>query len=98
MSRQNLSFTGSLGIPKNPSKKRKREIKKKDKEFQQSIPEDAVCVAGQDCMGQLIAHHVRRRRHMDTRWDEENSIILCVKHHSELHQIGEKTFHQKYNL
>lgn len=53
---------------------------------------------GRGCLGDLCAHHIKRRRHLATRWDPENALILCVKHHSELHTIGEKTFRKKYGI
>jgi len=76
--------------------KRGKAILKRDAQFQADIPTDARCLIGKDCLGDLIKHHKKRRRHLDTRWDDTNTDIFCVKHHAELHTIGEKTFRRKY--
>ena len=31
--------------------------------------------------GKLSAHHAFGRRHMATRWDVENGVLLCLPHH-----------------
>ena len=68
----------------NPVSKRGRAIRKLDAAWQRDIPADARCLIGNDCLGDLIKHHKKRRRHLDTRWDDKNASILCVKHHDEL--------------
>lgn len=79
--------------------KRRREIKKKDREFQENILPSATClVAGKSpCFGPLQKHHIVRRRNMDTRWDEKNAMILCWEHHLEIH-MGQHRFLHKYEL
>ena len=83
---------------KKQMKMRKDVVKERDRKFQESIPKDAVCAVGHGCMGTLIRHHVRGRRHIKERWDVGNSVILCVSHHTELHKIGQKTFMKKYGI
>lgn len=90
-----------LGIPKPNYKKLKakwkRELQKKDVEFQSSIPPNAICaVAGSvdACQGQLIRHHLIGRRNMKERFNEENSLILCTKHHLWIHSLSAKRFEE----
>ena len=42
-----------------------------------------------------VAHHIKSK---GSGGDDirENLICLCMKHHSEIHQIGMKTFFNKY--
>jgi hypothetical protein len=75
---------------------RRREIRRKDREFQASIPENACCAVGKGCVGQLVKHHLRRRRYLASRWDDKNAMILCFWHHQVLHQLGENRFLEKY--
>ena len=81
-----------------PNLRRKREIKKRDREYQKSLSPFARCVANNGCFGKCIKHHKKRRRFLNTRWNDQNALVLCISHHSEIHQIGEKTFMKKYNL
>lgn len=85
-----------------PGVRRRREIKRLDRKFQQDIPADAVCVVGGaarvGCFGQIVRHHCRRRRHIDARWDEKLSLDICIGHHGEGHTIGPKAFKAKYGI
>jgi hypothetical protein len=89
-----------LGIPKPNYKKLKakwkRQLRKKDVEFQASIPDNALCVAAgkSQCVGSLIRHHLLRRRNMKERFNEENSLILCTKHHLWIHSLSAKRFEE----
>jgi hypothetical protein len=80
------------------TKKHKVEIREQDKLWQQEMTNGKACAVGKDCVGDLVAHHVKRRRHLATRHDPANALVLCYGHHSELHTIGEKTFRKKYGL
>lgn len=85
-------FEGPLrksDIP-DPIKKRKRDIRKKDRAFQSS-GENHWCAVGH-YSEQTCWHHLRGRRHMDTRWDTDNAIRLCLRHHNDIHTLGESTF------
>lgn len=83
---------------KQMKERRRWEIKRKDRAFQGSIPENARCLIGRECIGTLIRHHVKSRRYLKTRFDMSNTWILCVKHHSELHTMGEKRSRAHYNI
>lgn len=107
-------FSTGIPIPKPSVKKnrsrRKRELKKKDKQFQESVPEDATCIAGlkglemnienmHPCVGSIVRHHLIGRRNIDTRHQEGNSLLLCTYHHiEELHRHGQDSFMEKYSL
>src|SRR4051812_25181435 len=69
--RRSSISTDSLPFPKQkkkdrPGEKRKRLIKRKDREFKQHIPEGARCAVGRDCLGRLVKHHKKHRRHIDS--------------------------------
>lgn len=81
-----------------PNLKLRREIKRRDREFQEALPPGSVCAVGVDCFGRLCKHHLMRRRHVATRHDDRNAIILCQKHHSEGHAIGPSRFREKYGI
>jgi 5-methylcytosine-specific restriction endonuclease McrA len=103
MSQSNPSSAGWHPMPKGPTAKqqrdrRRRERRKLDRAFQEAIPPNARCLIASTCLGPLVRHHIRRRRYRSSRWTEENSIILCGKHHSELHSYGEPKFAAKYGL
>ena len=74
-----------------PKKKRKID-KKLLEEFH-----DKTCLINSNCMGQVVAHHVK---HKGAGGDDvlENLIALCTKHHVELHAIGQYTFFIKHRL
>ena len=42
---------------------------------------DNGCVIGVDCKGYLNAHHIVPREHRKWRWELDNGLTLCVKHH-----------------
>jgi len=80
--------------------KRKAEIRKLDRECQQGCPQWCVIAPGEGLPGhwteQACRHHVVRRRVLSERWKDENSIIMCMEHHTILHTIGDKAFFKKY--
>ncbi len=79
-----------------PGVKRKREIKKKDKSFQVE-GETYYCSVGHYAE-QTASHHIVGRRYGELRYDRDNTIRLCHAHHSELHQLGDRRFREKYRL
>ena len=107
MKKLQIGFSTGVPLPKINYKKQKaklkRDLRKKDREFQ-SIPEDAICVVAlngkiiDQCVGDIVKHHIIRRRNMELRHKEENTLLLCTGHHGILHGGGEKTFAKKYNL
>lgn len=60
----------------------KRERNKKDKEWRETILKiyDGKCVICGDTK-RPNAHHIIPRTFEQTRWDLNNGIILCPKHH-----------------
>ena len=106
MKKSTTGFSTGIPLPKINYRKQKaklkRDLRKKDKQFQESIPEGASCavakIAGtQKCVGSLTRHHLVKRRFLQERHKESNSLILCHYHHIEdLHRHGEKTFMKKY--
>ena len=61
---------------------KKTEKRKLDRLFQQAIlKRDEVCQVCGKTEG-LNAHHIFSRSRMNTRWDLENGILLCVGHHT----------------
>ncbi len=105
MAKRLIGFSGGVPLPKINYRKQKaklkRELKKKDREFQ-SIPEDAICAVAlsgkiiEQCVGDIAKHHIIRRRNKELRHSEENTLLLCTLHHGILHAGGEKTFMKKY--
>ena len=66
----------------NKKKQEKKERKKRDREWSLKIKEllDNKCVICGDTKI-LHAHHLIPREIKETRWDLENGIVLCPKHH-----------------
>jgi hypothetical protein len=52
--------------------------------------------ANKDCYGLIDPHHIKSRGSGGK--DDSNILPLCRRHHSEIEQIGKKTFSKKYNL
>lgn len=96
--------SGGILFPKPKTRKqqrdkRRREIKRKDREFQADMPPDARClVANAHCRGSLTKHHRVTRARIATRWTDAITWILCYFHHEEIERIEEKRFCEKYNL
>ncbi len=76
--------------------KRRKEIKKLDKLFQNA--EAGLCAACHQWSEQRTKHHLLRRRDMDNRWNDDNTIILCARCHAEGHQIGSERFLALYGV
>lgn len=74
-----------------PGEKRKREIKKKDREFQEAEGTEGHCEAC-GTWSHRTAHHIKHRRIISDRWDPRNIWRLCHFCHTRLHSQGEKTF------
>jgi len=70
--------------------------RKVDKELLRSF-RDKPCLIKKDCLGEVCAHHVKTKGSGGGDI-VDNLIALCLKHHSELHQIGTITFYLKYGL
>ena len=62
--------------------KGRRKVTKEDKEWarQVKVRDEGKCVICGDNI-RLNAHHIIAREVTDLRWDIENGISLCVKHH-----------------
>ena len=59
------------------------------------------CVSNTDCYGVVQAHHLLKpfdgTRGMGLKANDKNLIPLCIKHHTELHRMGnEYEFAYKY--
>jgi hypothetical protein len=69
---------------------KKPEIKKLDKMWREAVKErDGGCqICGR--VDYMNAHHVIGRRNQQTRWDLDNGIGLCPKHHT----FGTESAHQ----
>ena len=63
--------------------------------YKEWIQKQRCCVSYR-CTGDICAHHLKTRGAGGK--DEKNLLPLCVKHHTEIHQIGKITFSGKYNL
>ena len=50
-------------------------------------------MAGPTCSGDLDAHHVVKRRHNATRFDQRNLVCLCRGHHSRA-EVDEPAFRE----
>lgn len=106
------SSGSSMHIPKPNAKAqraaRRRQIKKRDREFQSDgherstfdqTTEYVLCACGHTVeRSQIAKHHVVRRKHMETRWDDAIAARLCWKHHAEAHTIGDVAFAEKYKV
>jgi hypothetical protein len=79
-------------------RRRRNEIKKKDRQFQSDIPPNATCRIGRGCIGPLVKHHRRARRYMATRWNNDVCWILCTKHHNDIEALEERRFCETYGL
>jgi hypothetical protein len=92
----------TLGIPKprkrdRPNLKRRREIKRNDKKFQQH-PEEARCLVP-NCPNKPGRHHRIKRRRLEYRFDPRWAADLCwIPHHREIEIIGEEAFCEKYKI
>lgn len=79
-------------------RRRRREIKKLDKDFQSDMPDRPTCVCGHSVDKEYAAkHHAKhRRKYMEYRYDNSNCAILCFRHHAEIHYITEACFYLRY--
>lgn len=81
--------------------KRDREWQSDGKErstFSQET-EYVLCACGHSVeRAELAKHHVVRRSHIETRWDDAIAARLCWKHHDEAHRMGDVAFAKKYML
>lgn len=95
-----LRGMSGLLFPKGKTKKqltarRRREIAKMDKLFQQRVS-SGNCVACRKWHEQLTLHHLRRRRVLECRWDIKNAIPLCVFCHNFLHMTTTALLFERY--
>lgn len=89
-------------------RKRKNERSRRDREFQSDgkernsfdqTTEYVLCACGHSVeRSQLAKHHVVRRSHTETRWDDAIAARLCWKHHDECHRLGDVAFATKYRM
>lgn len=79
-------------------KRKQRAIKKADKEFQSDMPDRPICVCGHAInKNQAAKHHaIHSRKYMEYRYDDNNCVILCYRHHTEIHSKGEVWFYLNY--
>jgi 5-methylcytosine-specific restriction endonuclease McrA len=68
-----------------PSVKRKKEIKKLDRQFQES-GETHICEVCKKWSEQTTYHHKKGRRHLNDRWNIENCIRVCYLCHDLIHR------------
>jgi len=79
----------------------KQEIKRLDRDFQTS-GERFWCQVGLSPQmaghwaPETAWHHLKGRRHMDTRYDEGACVRLCHHHHRLWHDFGEDRFYERY--
>ena len=97
-----LLFQMNEPLPKKPRRNdsqrtRRGRVRRKDKAFQLA-GEKNVCDAGGHYSEQTTWHHVKKRMHMETRWDDTVCWRLCVAHHQEAHSIGDRAFSERYGL
>jgi len=88
-----------MGLPKpkpsdSPNAKRKREIRKRDKAFQNAGP--GPCEACAQYAEERTRHHIKKRRHMDTRWDMKNQLALCWMCHAIAEDDGNQALYDIY--
>jgi len=54
------------------------------------------------CFKNADRHHMKEigagRKRTGNHWEHFTTVNLCRLHHTELHQIGEKKFSEKYNI
>lgn len=95
-------------MKKNYNKKKKKIKKILDDLWAEIIKlqSNHQCVAGpllnEECGGKLNSHHIEGRKKLSVRWDLDNGMCLCAKHHTmgniSAHAIahsGQVEFHQK---
>ena len=64
---------------------KKTEIKKRDREFSAKVRARGECEWGRVHKGRLECAHIFSRRHRAMRWDEDNALCLCTRHHFMAH-------------
>lgn len=65
-----------------------------DKDYIEYIKANC-CLVGILCAGDTVHHHTKTK---GSGGSDFSCVPLCVKHHTEVHSIGTKTFQEKYNL
>ncbi len=54
-----------------------------DKLWQIKVTQEPCLICGSPY---TVGHHLIKRRYLSTRWDLNNGIPLCTKHHQDAHQ------------
>jgi len=67
---------------------KKRELKLKDDEWNEKIKNRDECCVVCGTEKFLNAHHIIPRENFSLRWDEDNGVTLCSKHHKFCNQIS----------
>src|SRR5438105_3538079 len=91
----------SVGYPKGPSQKqlrekRRRDLKRKDQDFQKNLAPWQKCIVGRECVGKVVKHHRLSRRFPETRHDDRIAAYLCIAHHTAWESMGHKRFYDLY--
>lgn len=69
--------------------------RQEDKKYKKYIESQSECVVGYDCLGDIVCHHTKT---IGSGGSDYLGINMCVKHHAELHNIGQGTFQKKYHI
>lgn len=58
------------------------------------------CLIGRRCFGDIVPHHLRSSSNsgIGMKPDDYFSVPMCFLHHNETHQIGQRTFQNKYDV
>ena len=80
-----------------PGIKRRKLIKKQDREIQLAIGGEGIC---QNCgkWRELTGHHLIPRRYQEHRHDLQNLFRTCVPCHLDIHSLSREKFAKKYPL
>jgi hypothetical protein len=80
-----------------PNLKLRREIKKKDREWQEEVPKEGNCF---NCRfwKPLVGDHIKKRRYLSTRHEASNRRIVCAECNGDFESLSAKQLIQKYPL
>lgn len=68
----------------------------RDRDYLDSFKDRICCVCGNN--QSTVGHHIRTNAGMSIKAGDNETIPLCWKHHSELHNKGEKLFYDRYSF